>query len=132
MRRYPPSTIYRYLDLPLIQIIPTHNKHRHNTTSQTLAQAAHPLPPPNIIHTTATKTQTHIPHSPHILKHVTCTRQTTCTTHIRTHRNDTSPDPTPALPSPSHPHILAAQTTLHMSQSLQQPHSQRIIIIIFI
>ena len=39
------------------------------------------------------------------------------------------PDPSPALPSPSHPHTLTAhthatQTTLHESQSLQQPHSQ--------
>ena len=65
MRRYPPSTIYRYLDLPSIQIIQTHNTHRHNTTqpSQTLAQAAHPLPS-NTTHTTATKTQTYIPLSP--------------------------------------------------------------------
>ena len=40
-----------------------------------------------------------------------------------------SPDPTPALPSPSHPHTLTAythatQTTVHASQSPQQPHSQ--------
>ena len=39
------------------------------------------------------------------------------------------PDPTPALPSPSHPHTLtphthATQTTVHASQSLQQPHAQ--------
>ena len=39
------------------------------------------------------------------------------------------PDPTPALLSPSHPHIIAAhthatQTTVHASQSPQQPHSQ--------
>ena len=39
------------------------------------------------------------------------------------------PDPTPALPSPSHPHTLTAhihatQTTLHASQSPQQPHAQ--------
>ena len=39
------------------------------------------------------------------------------------------PDPTTALLSPSHPHILAArthttQTTVHTSQSPQQPHSQ--------
>ena len=37
--------------------------------------------------------------------------------------------PTPAFPSPSHPHTLTAytnatQTTVHASQSLQQPHSQ--------
>ena len=39
------------------------------------------------------------------------------------------PDPTPALPSPSHPHTLTAhthatQTTVHASQSPQQPHAQ--------
>ena len=39
------------------------------------------------------------------------------------------PDPTPALPSPSHPHTLTAhthatQTTVHASQSPQQPHTQ--------
>ena len=39
------------------------------------------------------------------------------------------PDPTPALPSPSHPHTLtththATQTTVHASQSPQQPHAQ--------
>ena len=36
MRRYPPSTTYRYMDLPSTQVIRTHNSHRHNTT--------HPLP----------------------------------------------------------------------------------------
>ena len=41
MRRYPTSTIHRYLDLPSTQIIQTHNSHRHNTTPplQTLIQA---------------------------------------------------------------------------------------------
>ena len=39
------------------------------------------------------------------------------------------PDPTPALPSPSHRHTLTAhthatQTTVHASQSPQQPHAQ--------
>ena len=39
------------------------------------------------------------------------------------------PDPTPALPSPSHPHTLrahthATQTTVHASQSPQQPQAQ--------
>ena len=47
-------------------IIQTHNTHRYNTTppSQTLAQVAHPLSS-NTTHTTATKTQTHIPLSPY-------------------------------------------------------------------
>ena len=61
MRRYPPSTIYRYLDLPSKQIIQTHN--RHTPPSQTLVQAAiHSPPPPN---TTATKHR-HISHFPHV------------------------------------------------------------------
>ena len=35
------------------------------------------------------------------------------------------PDPTPALPSPSHSHNThATQTTVHASQSPQQPHAQ--------
>ena len=65
MRRNPPSTIYRYLDQPSTQIIQTRNTHRHNTTlpSQILAQGARPLSL-NTIHTTATKTQTHILLSP--------------------------------------------------------------------
>ena len=69
MRRNPPSTICRYLDLPSTQIIQTHNTHIHNNTppSQTLVQAAHPLSP-NTTHTTATKTQTHIP-LPHVCKY---------------------------------------------------------------
>ena len=41
----------------------------------------------------------------------------------------TTPHPDPTLPSPSHPHTLtihthAIQTTVHASQSPQQPHAQ--------
>ena len=65
MRRYPPSTIHRYLDLPPTQRIQTHNSHRHNTTPplQTLVQAPYPFPT-YTTHTIATKTQTHVQHSP--------------------------------------------------------------------
>ena len=47
MRRYPPNTIYRCLDLPSTQIIRTHNSHLHNTTTslQTLVQAPNQSPP---------------------------------------------------------------------------------------
>ena len=43
--------------------------------------------------------------------------------------NTPPPGPTPALPQPSHHHTLtgythATQTTVHVSQSPQQPHSQ--------
>ena len=63
--RYPPSTIHRYLDLPSTQRIQTHTSYRHNTTPPlpTLVQAPYPLPT-YTTHTTATKTQTHVQHSP--------------------------------------------------------------------
>ena len=43
------------------------------------------------------------------------------------------PDPTPGLPSPSHHHTLTAhthatQTTVHASQSPQQPHAQHMVL----
>ena len=65
MRRYPPSTIHRYLDLPSKQRIQTRTPHRHNITPplQTLVQAPYQLPT-YTTHTTATKTQTHVQHSP--------------------------------------------------------------------
>ena len=65
MCRYPPSIIHRYLDLPSTQRIQTHTSHRHNTTPPlpTLVQAPYPLPS-YTTHTTATKTQTHVQHSP--------------------------------------------------------------------
>ena len=49
-----------HLDLPSTQRIQTHTSHRHNTTPPlpTLVQAPYPT------HTTATKTQTHVQHSP--------------------------------------------------------------------
>ena len=62
MCRYPPSTIHRYLDLPSTQIIQTHTC-RHNTTPPLPVQAPNPLPT-YTTHTTATKTQTHVQHSP--------------------------------------------------------------------
>ena len=171
MCRYPPSTIHRYLDLPSTQIIQTHTSHRHNTTPPlpTLVQASYPLPT-YTTHTTATKTQTHVQHSPcphsigkaqtqfsHPLtpspptpprakhKHMSHTPPTplTSTSHVLDKTTPeprvplihaltaTTPhtDPTPVLPSPSHPHTLTAhthatQTTVHASQSPQQPHAQ--------
>ena len=176
MCRYPPSTIHRYLDLSSTQIIQTHTLHRHNTTPPltTLVQAPYPLhtSPPTPHHTTATKTQTHVQHSPcpnridkaqtqfspplitpppsphtpprakHI--HMSHTPPTPLTStspvldktpeprvpliHALT-ATTPHPDPTPALPSPSHPHTFTAhthatQTTVHASQSPQQPHAQ--------
>ena len=65
MCRYPPSTIHRYLDLPITQTIQTHTSHKHNTTQPLppLVQAPYPLPT-YTTHTTTTKTQTHVQHSP--------------------------------------------------------------------
>ena len=46
MRRYPSSTIYRYMHLSSTQIIQTHISHIHNTTlPQTLVQAPTHCPP---------------------------------------------------------------------------------------
>ena len=91
MRRYPPSTIYRYLDLPYTQIIRTHNTHRHNTTPplQTLVQATYPLPS-YITHTTTIQTQTHDQHSP--CSHKIGKAQTqTHSSHSLTHSSHTQP-----------------------------------------
>ena len=166
MCRYPPSTIHRYLDLPSTQRIQTHTSHRHNTTPPlpTRVQAPYLLP----TYTTATKTQTHVQHSPcprrigkaqtqfsHPLTplstHTAPSQTHTHVTHSTKPLTSTSPvldktpeprvplihaltattphpDPTPALPSPSLPHTLTAhthatQTTVHASQSPQQPHA---------
>ena len=52
MRRYPSSTLHRYLDLPSTQRIQTHNSHRHNTNPplQTLVQPPTPPTPPQPKH----------------------------------------------------------------------------------
>ena len=62
MCRYPPSTIHRYLDLSSTLRIKPRTSHRHNTNQPfpTLVQAPYLLP----TYTTATKTQTHVQHSP--------------------------------------------------------------------
>ena len=65
MCRYPPSTIHRYLDLPSTQKIQTHTEHIHNTTPPlpTLVQVPYILPT-YTTHTTATKIQAQVQHSP--------------------------------------------------------------------
>ena len=67
MRRFPPSTIHRYLDLPSTHIIQTHISHRHNATSplQTLVQApthSPPTPP-----TLPQPKHRHTSNTPHVL-----------------------------------------------------------------
>ena len=163
MCRYPPSTIHRYLDLPYTQIIQTYTSHRHNTTPPlpTLVQAPYPLPT-YTTHTTATKTQTHVQHSPcpyrigkaqtqlsHPLapspptppraKHVHMSHTPpTPLTSMSPVLNKTPeprvplihaltattplPDPTPALPSPSHPRTLTLSQHTHMQHKQQYMH----------
>ena len=101
MCRYPPSTIHRYLDLPSTQRIPAQNSHRHNTTPllQTLVQAPYPLPT-YATHTTVTKTQTHVEHSPVPTGLVT-------------------PKPNPLTPSPPR------AKHIHISHTLPTPDIQR-------
>ena len=60
MRRYPPSTIHRYLDLPSTQIIQTHTLHRHNPTPPDPGPSPYPLS----TYATTTKTQTHVQYPP--------------------------------------------------------------------
>ena len=159
------STIHRYLDLPSTQIIQTHTSQRHNTTPplQTLVKTTYPLPTYTTYttHTTATKTQTHVQHSPvptglvkpkpdslihsppspptpprakHIHMSHTPPTPLTSTSPVLDKTPEprvplihaltaTTPhlDPTPAWPSPSHPHTITAlthatQTTVHASQ----------------
>ena len=104
MRRCPPRTIHRYLDLPSTQRIQIHNSHRHNTTPplQTPIQAPYPLPT-YTTHTTATKTQTHLQHFP-------------CSHRIGKSQTQSSHPLTPlstqAAPSQTHTH-LTHSTKLH-------------------
>ena len=100
MRRYPPSTIYRDLNLPSTQIIQTQNTHRHYTTppSQTLAQAAHELPP-----TPPTPPQPkHRPHLPHVPPELVKPKPNSLTQ---------SPPPPPTPPGANHIHMSHAPPT---------------------
>ena len=60
MRRYPPSTIYRYLDLPSTEIIQTHNSqrqaplHSSRPCSKPPTYSPHTLPKPKRRHTSNT------------------------------------------------------------------------------
>ena len=110
MCRYPPSTIDRYLDLPSTQKIQTHTSTRHNTTPPlpTLFQAPYPLPT-YTTHTTATKTQTHVQHSP-------------CPHRIGKAQTQFSHPFTPSPPTPLEPntytcHTLHQHLSLHPSQA---------------
>ena len=131
MRRYPPNTIHRYLDLPSTHRIQTHRIGKAQT------QTSHPLTPHRAkhIHISQTPPNPPIPRTTPIhntsaaLDTIleppvppTCPGLTTATPHQ---------SPTPALLSTSHHHILSAythatQTTIHASQSQQPPHPHRV------
>ena len=105
MCRYPPSTIHRYLDLLSTQIIQTHTSHRHNTTPPlpTLIQAPYSLPT-YTTHTTATKTQTHVQHSP--CPHRIGKAQTQFS-------HPLTPLSTHTAPSQTHTHVTHSTNTSH-------------------
>ena len=63
MRRYLPSTIHRYLDLPSTQRTQTHISQRHYTNPPDPGPSTYPLPT-YTTHTTSTPTHTHLQHSP--------------------------------------------------------------------
>ena len=102
MRRYPPSTIRRYLDLSSTQRFQTH------PPPPTTLRAKHIPRTTLILNTSETQYLNHVYH-PHVL-----------------HSSST-----PALPSTSPHHTLSAdthatQTTIHASQSQQPPHPHRV------
>ena len=91
MRRYPPSTIHRYLDLTSTHRIKTPILHRHKPYLQTLVKAPYPFP----TYTTATQTQTHVQHSPVLIGK----------TQIHSYHPLTHPFSTHATPSQTHTHL---------------------------
>ena len=99
MRRYPPRTIHRYLDLPSTHIIQTHNSHIHNTTPplQTLVQAP--------THSTTTPPQP---------KH----RHTSNTSPVPT--GLVKPKPNPLIHSP-HFHPCCPEPNTHISHTPPNP-----------
>ena len=103
MRRYPPSIMHRYLDLPSTQSIQTHTSHRHNITPrlQILVQAPYPLP----------TTHLHHPHYPQP-KH----RHTSNTPSVPT--GLVKPKPNSLIHSPRAKHI-------HISHTPPTPHIPR-------
>ena len=102
MRRYPPSTIYRYLDLPSTHRIRSHNSHKHNTTP--------PDPGPIPLHTR------HL-HHPHHCKPNTDKRPTPLVP-----TGLVKPKPNPLIHSPPTP---PRAKHMHISQLLSShaPHS---------
>ena len=123
MRRYPPSTINRYLDLPSTQRIQTHTLHRHNTTP--------PLP-------TLVQAPTHSPPTPPRPKH----RHVSNTPPVPTglvkpnpnpliHSSPSPPTPPraihishiPPTPHPTHPHLTGQLRQTQCLNHVYHPHA---------
>ena len=134
MCRYPPSTIYRYLDLPYTHTMRTHNSHKHNTTPlfQTLFQSPYPLP----TYTTHPRHPKHRHTSkPNPLTHTLSSHAVTSQTH--TYPYYMHPPQPHLLYSPHHIadtlaplYSLSIHTyntkTVHASQSPKPPHLHRV------
>ena len=101
---------HRYLDLSSTQIIQTHNSHWHNTTPllQTLVQPPYPLHT-YATHTTATKIQTHVQHSP--CSHRIANSQTQFSHPLSTH----------AAPSQTDAHLTYSTNSSHPTH--HTPHN---------
>ena len=104
MCRYPPTTIYRYLNLPSAQRIQTYNSHRHRSTSL-LRTHSSPTQPTTL----QPKTQTHVQHSP-------------CSHIIGKTQTDSSHPLTISQPTPSEPNTYTSHI-LHQLFSSHAPHS---------
>ena len=128
MRMHPPSSIYRYLDVPSTQksrlttrtyITPPHPYRPWSyPTTHSLPTPPHPTPP----HPTATQTQTHVQHSPFsygISKPQTQSSYPPTTLNI--HISHTSP--TSFIPCPTLIHITSAALDTQLIHNTTKRHS---------
>ena len=102
MGRYPTRTIQRYLDLPSTLRIQTHTDIRPPHPSRPWPQTPYPLPK-YTTHTTATKTKTHVQHSP-------------CSHRIgkaQTQFFHSLPSPPTTAPSQTHAYVIHSTYTSH-------------------
>ena len=102
MRRYPPSTTHRYLDLPSTQRFQTHNSPRHNTTPPDPGPS-HPTTPHPHHRNQNTDTSNTPPVPPGLVK----------------------PKPNPLIHSPPYPPTPPRAKHIHISHSPPTPHIPR-------
>ena len=127
MCKNPPSTLYRYLDLPSTQSIQTHNTHRHNTTppSQTQTQASTHSPSTPPTPTPPQPKHRHISKFPHVPPELVKPRPNSVT-----HSPPTPPTP----PRAKHIHMSHTPptplTTLISctSPALDKTHEPRVVV----